>query len=1072
MPKRTDIHTILIIGSGPIVIGQACEFDYSGTQACKALRQEGYKVVLVNSNPATIMTDPETADVTYIEPLTVEAVSAIIRRERPDALLPTVGGQTALNLAIALSDAGVLDECNVEMIGAKREAVKVAEDRRLFKKAMDEVGLPMPRGGFARSWDEAQAIVETTGYPAIIRPSFTLGGTGGGTAYNPEEFEEIVRAGLAASPMHEVLIEESILGWKEFELEVMRDLADNVVIICSIENFDPMGVHTGDSITVAPAQTLTDVEYQKLRDMSITIIRKVGVETGGSNIQFAVNPDDGEIRIIEMNPRVSRSSALASKATGFPIAKIAAKLAVGYTLDEIPNDITRKTPASFEPTIDYVVAKIPKWEFEKFREAEDVLGTQMKSVGEVMAIGRTFKEALFKGLRSLEAVKPLRLEDVPDDELQRKLARPNSQRFSYITYALQHGWPISEIYRLSRVDPWFLEQLQDVMEIQREVEGMKLTDIPAELLRVFKEAALSDRRLAYLTGTSEDEVRAYRKQMGVTPVYKRVDTCGAEFESFTPYLYSTYESEDESAPTDRRKIMILGSGPNRIGQGIEFDYCCCHASFVLRDEGFETIMVNCNPETVSTDYDTSDRLYFEPLTFEDVMNIVDVEKPEGVIVQFGGQTPLNLAMRLHKAGVPIIGTTAESIDLAEDRKRFGSLLNELGIPQPASGMAATGAEAKQIAAEIGYPVLVRPSYVLGGRAMAIVYDEESLDEYVRNAVGFTPDRPVLIDKFLEQAAEFDVDALADETTCVIAGIQEHIEEAGIHSGDSSCALPPVRIDPEHIETMRHYTRTLATALSVRGLMNIQFAIKDHRVYVIEVNPRASRTVPFVSKATGVPIARIAALVMAGKPLADFGLPENLSVNRFFIKSPVFPFAKFPGVDPILGPEMHSTGEVMGIGETFGEAYARAMMGAGLSLPKRGTAFLSVNDADKGQAVILARKLVRLGFDIIATLGTALRLREVGLKVENVFKVNEGRPNVVDHIKRGEVALIINTPLGRVSHFDEQAIRRAALQYNVPCVTTMTGAQAIVEAIGAQAAGGEMKVRSLQELHAVSSPAMN
>jgi carbamoyl-phosphate synthase large subunit len=1072
MPKRTDIHTILIIGSGPIVIGQACEFDYSGTQACKALRQEGYKVVLVNSNPATIMTDPETADVTYIEPLTVEAVSAIIRRERPDALLPTVGGQTALNLAIALSDAGVLDECNVEMIGAKREAVKVAEDRRLFKKAMDEVGLPMPRGGFARSWDEAQALVETTGYPAIIRPSFTLGGTGGGTAYNPEEFEEIVRAGLAASPMHEVLIEESILGWKEFELEVMRDLADNVVIICSIENFDPMGVHTGDSITVAPAQTLTDVEYQKLRDMSITIIRKVGVETGGSNIQFAVNPDDGEIRIIEMNPRVSRSSALASKATGFPIAKIAAKLAVGYTLDEIPNDITRKTPASFEPTIDYVVAKIPKWEFEKFREAEDVLGTQMKSVGEVMAIGRTFKEALFKGLRSLEAVKPLRLEDVPDDELQRKLARPNSQRFSYITYALQHGWPISEIYRLSRVDPWFLEQLQDVMEIQREVEGMKLSEIPADLLRVFKEAALSDRRLAYLTDTSEDEVRAYRKKMGVTPVYKRVDTCGAEFESFTPYLYSTYESEDESAPTDRRKIMILGSGPNRIGQGIEFDYCCCHASFVLRDEGFETIMVNCNPETVSTDYDTSDRLYFEPLTFEDVMNIVDVEKPEGVIVQFGGQTPLNLAMRLHKAGVPIIGTTAESIDLAEDRKRFGSLLNELGIPQPASGMAATGAEAKQIASEIGYPVLVRPSYVLGGRAMAIVYDEESLDEYVRNAVGFTPDRPVLIDKFLEQAAEFDVDALADETTCVIAGIQEHIEEAGIHSGDSSCALPPVRIDPEHIETMRHYTRTLATALSVRGLMNIQFAIKDHRVYVIEVNPRASRTVPFVSKATGVPIARIAAQVMAGKPLADFGLPENLTVNRFFIKSPVFPFAKFPGVDPILGPEMHSTGEVMGIGETFGEAYARAMMGAGLSLPKLGTAFLSVNDADKGQAVILARKLVRLGFDIIATLGTGLRLREVGLKVENVFKVNEGRPNVVDHIKRGEVALIINTPLGRVSHFDEQAIRRAALQYNVPCVTTMTGAQAIVEAIGAQAAGGEMKVRSLQELHAVSSPAMN
>jgi len=1069
MPKRTDIHKILIIGSGPIVIGQACEFDYSGTQACKALRQEGYETVLVNSNPATIMTDPETSDVTYIEPLTVETVAEIIRRERPDALLPTVGGQTALNLAIALSDAGVLDEYGVEMIGAKRDAVKVAEDRRLFKQAMDEAGLSMPRGGFARSWDDAQEIVTNTGYPAIIRPSFTLGGTGGGTAYNPEEFEEIVRAGLAASPMHEVLIEESILGWKEFELEVMRDLADNVVIICSIENFDPMGVHTGDSITVAPAQTLTDVEYQKLRDMAITVIRKVGVETGGSNIQFAVNPENGDIRIIEMNPRVSRSSALASKATGFPIAKIAAKLAVGYTLDEIPNDITRKTPASFEPTIDYVVAKIPKWEFEKFREAEDVLGTQMKSVGEVMAIGRTFKEALFKGLRSLEAVKPLRLEDVSDDELQRKLARPNSQRFSYITYALQHSWPIAEIYRLSRIDPWFLEQLQEVMEIQRSVEGKKLDEIPADLLRTFKEAALSDRRLAYLTLKSEDEVRAYRKRLGVVPVYKRVDTCGAEFESFTPYLYSTYESEDEAAPTGRRKIMILGSGPNRIGQGIEFDYCCCHASFALRDAGFETIMVNCNPETVSTDYDTSDRLYFEPLTFEDVMNIVDVEKPEGVIVQFGGQTPLNLAMRLHRAGVPIIGTNAESIDLAEDRKRFGALLQELGIPQPANGMAATVAEAKQVAETIGYPVLVRPSYVLGGRAMAIVYDEESLDQYVRTAVGFTPDRPVLIDKFLEQAAEFDVDALADETACVIAGIQEHIEEAGIHSGDSSCVLPPVRIDPEHIETMRHYTRTLATALSVRGLMNIQFAIKDHRVYVLEVNPRASRTVPFVSKATGVQIARVAALVMAGKPLADFALPEDLTVSRFFIKSPVFPFVKFPGVDPILGPEMHSTGEVMGIGETFGEAYGKAMMGAGLSLPRSGTAFLSVNDTDKGQSVIIGRRLARLGFEIMATLGTAARLREVGLKVETVFKVNEGRPNIVDHIKRGDVALVINTPLGRSSHFDEQAIRRAALQYNVPCVTTMTGAQAIVEALGAFGADEPVRVRSLQELHAVSAP---
>ncbi len=1046
MPKRTDIHKILIIGSGPIVIGQACEFDYSGTQACKALRQEGYKVVLVNSNPATIMTDPETADVTYIEPLTVEAVS----------------------VAIALDDSGVLEECGVEMIGAKREAIKIAEDRMLFKQAMDEAGLQMPRGGFAKSWSEAQLIIEDTGYPAIIRPSFTLGGTGGGTAYNPEEFEAIVANGLAASPMHEVLVEESILGWKEFELEVMRDIADNVVIICSIENFDPMGVHTGDSITVAPAQTLTDREYQKMRDMAITVIRKVGVETGGSNIQFAVNPENGEIRVIEMNPRVSRSSALASKATGFPIAKIAAKLAVGFTLDEIPNDITKKTPASFEPTIDYVVAKIPKWDFEKFKEAEDVLGTQMKSVGEVMAIGRTFKEALFKGLRSLEAVKPLRLEDVSTDELQRKLARPNSQRFSYITYALQHDWPVSEIYRLSRVDPWFLEQLQDVMEIQESVEGLKLEEIPVELLRSFKEVALSDRRLAYLTEKSEDEVREFRKRAGVVPVYKRVDTCGAEFESFTPYLYSTYETENEAAPTDRRKIMILGSGPNRIGQGIEFDYCCCHAAFALSAAGFETIMVNCNPETVSTDYDTSDRLYFEPLTFEDVMNIVDVEKPEGVIVQFGGQTPLNLAMRLHQAGVPIIGTGADSIDLAEDRKRFGALLRELGIPQPENGMAASAEEAKEVARQIGYPVLVRPSYVLGGRAMAIVYDEESLDQYVRTAVGFTPDRPVLIDKFLERAAEFDVDALADESTCVIAAIQEHIEEAGIHSGDSSCVLPPVRIDPEHIETMRHYTRLLATALSVRGLMNIQFAIKDHRVYVLEVNPRASRTVPFVSKATGVPIASIAAQVMAGRALSEFGLPPNLTVSRFFIKSPVFPFVKFPGVDPILSPEMHSTGEVMGVGDTFGEAYGKAMLGAGLTLPQKGTAFISVNDGDKGHAVILARKLDRLGFDLIATLGTAERLREVGLKVENVFKVNEGRPNIVDHIKRGEVALIINTPLGRASHFDEQAIRRAALQHNVPCVTTMTGAQAIVEAIGARAGGGVIQVRSLQELHAVSA----
>jgi carbamoyl-phosphate synthase large subunit len=1105
MPKRTDIHKILIIGSGPIVIGQACEFDYSGTQACKALRQEGYEVVLVNSNPATIMTDPVMADSTYIEPLTVESVTAIIRKEKPDALLPTVGGQTALNLAIALDDAGVLEEHGVEMIGAKREAIKVAEDRMLFKEAMDEAGLAMPRGGFAKSWAEAEAIVKITDYPAIIRPSFTLGGTGGGTAFNPEEFEEIVRAGLAASPIHEVLIEESILGWKEFELEVMRDLADNVVIICSIENFDPMGVHTGDSITVAPAQTLTDREYQAMRDMAIKIIRKVGVETGGSNIQFAVSPENGDIRVIEMNPRVSRSSALASKATGFPIAKIAAKLAVGYTLDEIPNDITKKTPASFEPTIDYVVTKIPKWNFEKFQEAEDVLGTQMKSVGEVMAIGRTFKESLFKGLRSLEAVKPLRLEDVPNDELQRKLARPNSQRFSYITYALEHGWSIEEIYRLSKIDPWFLDQLKQVMEIQEEVEAVpaaeaaggrrqeadgansargssptvregvetstpKLENIPLDLLRAFKEAALSDRRLAYLTKRSEDEVRAYRKSLGLIPVYKRVDTCGAEFESYTPYLYSTYEEEDEAQPTDKRKIMILGSGPNRIGQGIEFDYCCVHASYALHEAGYETIMVNCNPETVSTDYDTSDRLYFEPLTFEDVMNIVDVEKPTGVIVQFGGQTPLNLAMRLHEAGVPIIGTSPDSIDLAEDRKRFGALLRELGIPQPENGTATSIEEAREIAERIGYPVLVRPSYVLGGRAMAIVYDEETLDRYMRTAVDFSHERPVLIDKFLEQAAEFDVDALADETACVVAGIQEHIEEAGIHSGDSSCVLPPVRIPEEHLETMRHYTRRLASALSVKGLMNIQFAIKHDRVYVLEVNPRASRTVPFVSKATGVPLARIGALVMSGRKLKEFDLPPDLTVDRYYVKSPVFPFAKFPGVDPILGPEMHSTGEVMGIGETFGEAYGKAMTAAGLRLPERGTAFISVNELDKGPAVLLARRLTRLGFQIIATRGTAERLREVGLDAETVFKVNEGRPNIVDHIKKGEIALIINTPLGRVSHYDEQAIRRAALQYNVPCVTTMTGAHALVEALGSSAVRGDINVHALQELHAVSAGA--
>ena len=1066
MPRRTDIHKVLIIGSGPIVIGQACEFDYSGTQACRALKQEGFEVVLVNSNPATIMTDPEIADHTYVEPLTLESATAIIEKERPDALLPTVGGQTGLNLSVELYEKGILDRYGVKLIGANIDAIRVGEDRELFKKAMDEVGIPSPKGGFAHTWEEAQRIVEDTGYPAIVRPAYTLGGTGGGTAYNPEEFEEIARNGLAASPVSQILVEESILGWKEFELEVMRDLNDNVVIICSIENFDPMGVHTGDSITVAPAQTLTDVEYQRLRDMAITCIRKVGVETGGSNIQFAVNPVNGDVRIIEMNPRVSRSSALASKATGFPIAKIAAKLAVGYTLDEIPNDITKKTPASFEPTIDYVVTKIPKWAFEKFPGAEDVLGTQMKSVGEVMAIGRTFKESLFKGLRSLEAVKPLRLQGVPDHELQRKLARPNSQRFSYITYALQNGYTIDEVHRLTQIDPWFLDQLNDVMLIQKRIDGRKLQDIPDDILRFSKEYGLSDRRLFFLTGALESEVREHRKSKGIAPVYKRVDTCGAEFESFTPYMYSAYEEECEAEVTDRRKIMILGSGPNRIGQGIEFDYCCCHASFALRDDDFETIMVNCNPETVSTDYDTSDRLYFEPLTFEDVMNIYEKERPEGVIVQFGGQTPLNLADRLNEAGVPIIGTSPDSIDLAEDRKRFGELLAGLKIPMPENGTAVSPEEAREIAGKIGYPVVVRPSYVLGGRAMAIVYDEQTLDDYMRSAVDASPEKPILIDKFLERAGEIDVDALADETAVIVAGIQEHIEEAGIHSGDSSSVLPTQKIAAEHLETVKHYTKLLANALKVKGLMNIQFAIKDDRVYVLEVNPRASRTVPFVAKATGVPIAKIASLVMAGdKTLADFNLPDVLNVPQVFVKSPVFPFKKFAGVDPILGPEMHSTGEVMGIGASFAEAYGKAMEGAGLRLPLSGKAFISVTDADKGQAAVLARRLKNLGFELIATYGTANRLREVGLECESVFKVNEGRPNIADLIRQGEISLIINTPLGRVSYYDEQAIRKAALQFNVPCVTTVTGAEALVEAIASKKSSHKVTVRSLQEVHA-------
>ena len=1065
MPKRTDIRKILIVGSGPIVIGQACEFDYSGTQACKALRSEGFEIVLINSNPATIMTDPEIADHTYVEPLTPETVRAVIQRERPDALLPTVGGQTALNIAVALAENGTLQEFGVELIGAKLPAIKVAEDRLLFKKAMEEIGLEMPRSGYVKSMDEARELAIELGYPAIIRPSFTLGGTGGGIAFNAEEYEEIVARALAASPVHETLIEQSIIGWKEYELEVMRDLADNVVIICSIENFDAMGIHTGDSITVAPAQTLTDREYQVMRDAAIRIIRKVGVETGGSNIQFALNPKDGRLMVIEMNPRVSRSSALASKATGFPIAKIAAKLAVGYTLDEIPNDITRKTPASFEPTIDYCVVKIPKWAFEKFPSSDPTLGTQMKSVGEAMAIGRTFKEAFQKGLRSLEVRSAFRVpSDLDDTELRRRLIVPSAERVYFVIHALTIGYPPEELYDLTKIDPWFIDNLSQIVERERDLRRERIETISSDQLREAKRLGFSDQRLATVLGTTEDQVRSSRIEMRIRPVFKRVDTCGAEFESFTPYLYSTYEDEDESDTSSRKKVMILGSGPNRIGQGIEFDYCCCHAAFALKEEGFESIMVNCNPETVSTDYDTSDRLYFEPVTFEDVMEIVDRERPFGVIVQFGGQTPLNLAMRLLAAGVPVIGTSPESIDLAEDRKRFGALLVELGIPQPPNGTATSNEEARDAAAEIGYPVLVRPSYVLGGRAMQIVYDEATLENYMTFAVEASPEHPVLIDSFLEDAVEIDVDALADGERVVIAGIQQHIEEAGIHSGDSSCVLPPWGIKSEHLDSMRRYTRELAKALSVIGLMNIQFAIWRDTVYVLEVNPRASRTVPFVSKATGVPLAKIAARLMVGRKLSEFNLPEELKVDRFYIKTPVFPFVKFPGVDPVLGPEMRSTGEVMGVAEGFGSAYLKAQQGAGTTLPREGAVFISVNDQDKRSVLELAREFHEMGFKIVATRGTQKRLEAAGLPCEFVYKVNEGRPNVADLVKSREVDLIINTPLGRTSFYDERSIRRAAIQYSVPCVTTMTGAAATVAAIRALREE-DLQVRSLQDYHA-------
>ena len=1064
MPKRTDIKKIMIVGSGPIVIGQACEFDYSGTQACKALSSDGFQVVLVNSNPATIMTDPEFAFRTYIEPLKLEYVAEIIKRERPDALLPTVGGQTGLNLSVELCEAGVLDEFGVEMIGAKLNAIKVAEDRRLFRAAIEEIGLEVPRSGFANTLKEAEAIIEEIGLPAVIRPSYTLGGTGGGIAFNSEEFEEIVTRGIQLSPIHEIMVEESIIGWKEFELEVMRDLNDNVVVVCSIENIDPMGVHTGDSITVAPAQTLSDREYQRMRDAGLAIIRRVGVETGGSNIQFAVHPETGRMVIIEMNPRVSRSSALASKATGFPIAKIAAKLAVGYTLDEIPNDITLKTPACFEPTLDYVVVKVPKWNFEKFPEASCILGTQMKSVGEVMAIGRTFREALLKGLRSQETGTTLASEKVSKERIRENLIQPTPQRLAYIRLAFLEGYTVDQIYELTRIDRWFLNQILQIVNLSQSLKEYDLETAGPQLIRQAKREGLSDLRLTQVLGElTETDLWNYRKKKGILPVFKRVDTCGAEFESFTPYLYSTFETEDESEPSEGRKIMILGSGPNRIGQGIEFDYCCCHASFALKEEGIETIMVNCNPETVSTDYDTSDRLYFEPLTFEDVMAIVENEKPDGVIVQFGGQTPLKLALKLFDAGVPIIGTSPESIDLAEDRKRFGKLLDDLGIPQPQNGTAMSVEEARKVAGSIGYPILVRPSYVLGGRSMAIIFDERSLDKYVRSAVDVSPDHPILIDRFLEDAREYDVDALADGSRVVIGGIMEHIEEAGIHSGDSTSVLPPIVIEEEHLESMREYTRKLGKALEVVGLMNIQFAVVEDQVYVLEVNPRASRTVPFVSKATGVSLAKVAVQLMIGKKLEEVGLQDDLKVRHCFIKAPVFPFDKFQGVDTILGPEMKSTGEVMGVSDSFGYAYAKAQISAGVDLPKGGVVFVSVNERDKLFISNIARDFQELGFQIVATRGTAKVLGQSGLETEMVYKVNEGRPNVVDLIKSKKIDLVINTPLGRESFFDEKAIRRVCTQYRTPAITTLSAAAAVVNAIRALQRE-EISVKSLQEYH--------
>ena len=1094
MPRRNDITKILVIGSGPIVIGQSAEFDYSGTQACKALKAEGYEVVLVNSNPATIMTDPELADRTYIEPLTREYVAEIIRLESEAmtgadgarngvfALLPTVGGQTALNLAVDLADSGILEKYDVELIGAKLAAIKKAEDRLLFKDAMTRIGLDVPRSALVNNIRDGLEFAAKIGFPVIIRPSFTLGGSGGGIAYNREELMEILARGLDLSPVHECLIEESVLGWKEYELEVMRDMADNVIIICSIENIDPMGVHTGDSITVAPAQTLTDREYQAMRDAAIRVMREIGVETGGSNVQFAIHPLNGRMTVIEMNPRVSRSSALASKATGFPIAKIAAKLAVGYTLDEIPNDITRKTPACFEPTIDYVVVKIPKWQFEKFPGADENLGPQMKSVGEVMAIGRTFKEALMKALRSLETGKRTGAEVIEPRRLTQKLVTPQPERMDYIRYAFRSGLSVREIARMTSIDPWFLYQIKEVTEAIANMAKQPPGDVSRELLYKAKRMGISDSRLAEvweLPGINgADQVRRLRQRQNVKPVFKKVDTCAAEFESDTPYLYSTYDEEDEAPPTGKRKVIILGSGPNRIGQGIEFDYCCCHAAFALREDGFETVMVNCNPETVSTDYDTSDRLYFEPLTLEDVLAVYEHEASSGaeigMIVQFGGQTPLNLALPLKAAGVPILGTSPESIDLAEDRKHFGRLLESLNIPQPPGAMATSIEEALEGADRVGYPVLVRPSYVLGGRAMVIAYDADAVGRYMKEAVEYSQERPVLVDHFLEDAVEVDVDALCDRRDVLIAGIMQHIEEAGIHSGDSSCVLPAVDLSPETLDTIRAYARKLALALDVVGLVNLQFAIQRRagepdKVFVIEVNPRASRTVPYVSKATGVPLAKMAARLMTGQTLREL-LPEQLAEHgdlatgsHFFVKSPVFPWNKFPGVDTVLGPEMKSTGEVMGVADNFGEAFAKAQLSAGQILPVKGNVFFSVNDRDKAHVVELARQYVELGFHLVATHGTAEVLEKAGMVVERVHKVKEGRPNVVDLIKGERIHLIVNTPHGQDTFFDEKAIRRAAVTNSIPTITTIAAARAAAEGIAATQRR-RISVKALQQLH--------